>query len=196
MLNDNSRYFSISELLGMNLPGYPDTRQGWHERVKREKWELREVKGLGGPGGVRREYSPPPDVRALIAARQRGELPPAQKDLPAGKLPLRANDVSLAMYRVAGQNSDLCGEIDGLVLSGCLSACSAVYGAEFDQAGAAQQIGYAVDLYNLLVRMCHSQGVAIVDMKRLEVKGLAEQLGAFIKLGWAKKFPPPVGYSF
>lgn len=189
MQNDNSRYFSISELLGMNLPGYPDTRQGWHERVKREKWGLREVKGLGGPGGVKREYQPPPEVMALIEARQRGDLPPASASA------VSANKASLSMFRVQ-EPGDQPGEIDEAVIAGCLRACSAVHGAEFDKLDAAQQLDYACNLYNLLVRMCHSQGVAIGDMRRLETKGLAEQLGAFIKLGWAKQFPPPVEYSF
>lgn len=68
MQGDNSKYFSVADLLGLNLPGYPDTRQGWNERVKREGWEFKEVKGLGGPGGVRKEYKPPADVLALILA--------------------------------------------------------------------------------------------------------------------------------
>ena len=97
----------------------------------------------------------------------------------------------MALYRGAGQPSDPHGEIDELVLSCCLSACNVVHGDEFAKLSTAQQLGYTVDFYNLLVRMCHSQGVAIGDMKRLETKGLVEQLGAFVKLGWARKFPPP-----
>ena len=68
MLNDSSQYFSVSELLGLQLPGYPTTRQGWNALVKRDKWKYREVKGLGGPGGVRREYAPPPDIFSLKEA--------------------------------------------------------------------------------------------------------------------------------
>lgn len=79
MKSDNSNYFSISQLLGMRLPSYPDTRQGWDTLVKREKWEYREVKGLGGPGGVRREYAPPPAIMALIEACHRGDIPPAAR---------------------------------------------------------------------------------------------------------------------
>lgn len=71
MLNDNLDYFSVSELLGLNLPGYPTTRQGWDTLVKRDKWLSKEEKGLGGPGGVKHVYHPPPDVMALIEARQR-----------------------------------------------------------------------------------------------------------------------------
>jgi len=70
MQGDNSKFFSVADLLSLNLPGYPDTRQGWNERVKREGWEFREVKGLGGPGGIRKEYKPPADVLVLIYAHQ------------------------------------------------------------------------------------------------------------------------------
>lgn len=94
------------------------------------------------------------------------------------------------MYRVQ-EPGDSYGEIDEVVIAGCLRACSAVYGAEFDKLDAAQHLAYACNLYNLLVRMCHSQGVAIGDMRKMETKGLAEQLSAFVKLGWARKFPPP-----
>lgn len=80
MQNDNSSYFSVSQLLGMQLPDYPVTRQGWDTLVKRDGWAFREVKGLGGPGGIRREYTPPPEVQALIDMRLRGEtLPPAER---------------------------------------------------------------------------------------------------------------------
>jgi len=74
MKGDNSRFFSVAELLGLQLPGYPLTRQGWDTLVKRDKWGFREAKGLGGPGGIRREYTPPPEVMTLIESRQRGEV--------------------------------------------------------------------------------------------------------------------------
>lgn len=68
---NKSKYFSVSELSELQLLGYPLTRQGWNELVKRDKWEFREVKGHGGPGGIRREYVPPPEIVTLIEARQR-----------------------------------------------------------------------------------------------------------------------------
>ena len=182
--------FTTKELAGMGLPGYPGTPQGWDKLVKLKGWEFTEGHGRGR-GGVRREYMPPPEILTLIEARQRGELPPLPVKPAPGNLPLRAKAPEMALYRVAGQPSDPHGEIDELVLSCCLSACNVVHGDEFAKLSTAQQFGYAVDFYNLLVRMCYSQGVAIGDMKRLETKGLAEQLGAFVKLGWARKFPPP-----
>lgn len=191
MQGDNLNFFSVAELLRLQLPGYPLTRQGWDALVKRDKWSSREVKGLGGPGGIKNEYQPPPKVMALIESSQRGEPPAA----PASKSAHTAKDAALSLYRVH-ESSDPHGEIDWAVLDACLRACSAVYGEEFDKLASAQQLGYAVDLYNLLVRMCHSQGVAIGSVKRLETIGLSEQLGAFIKMGWAQKFPPPAGYCF
>ena len=78
-MDDNSKFFSVSDLLGMQLPGYPTTRQGWDTLVKRDKWTSREVKGLGGPGGIKHVYQPPPDVIALIKTSQRSELPASQQ---------------------------------------------------------------------------------------------------------------------
>jgi phage repressor protein C with HTH and peptisase S24 domain len=71
MQGDNLKYYSVADLLGLSMPGYPETRQGWDTLVKRDKWTFREMKGLGGPGGIKREYCPPPDVMALIEARKR-----------------------------------------------------------------------------------------------------------------------------
>jgi len=60
----------------MKLPGYPTTAQGWDKLVKTKGWEFVEAHGRGR-GGIRREYSPPPEVMALIGARQLGEPPVA-----------------------------------------------------------------------------------------------------------------------
>lgn len=69
----NSR-FTTKELADMKLPGYPGTAQGWDKLVKARSWEFTVGHGRGR-GGVRREYSPSPDVLALIETRQRGEQP-------------------------------------------------------------------------------------------------------------------------
>lgn len=153
---------------------------------------------MGGKKGMRTEYLPPADmlvqIQPFLDANPDFIKPKRGKVADAPKAPASspaANKASaLSMYRVQ-EPGDPYGEIDEYVLSGCLNACSVVYGEEFMKLGVAQQIGYAVDLYNLLVRMCHSQGVAIGDMRKMETKGLAEQLGAFVRLGWARKFPPP-----
>lgn len=60
----------------MGLPNYPGTERAWLDRVKNENWACVEFRGQGR-GGIRREYTPPPEVQALIEARQRGELPAA-----------------------------------------------------------------------------------------------------------------------
>ena len=53
--------------------------------VKRGGWAFREVKSKGR-NGIRREYQPPPEVAALIEARQRGELPPAAPKASAARV--------------------------------------------------------------------------------------------------------------
>ena len=68
--------FTCSKLAALRLPGYPTSRQGWDKIVKALGWEFTEHHGKGR-GGIRREYIPPPDVMALIQARQRGDLPAA-----------------------------------------------------------------------------------------------------------------------
>ena len=70
MQNDNLNYYSVADLVALKLPGFPLTRQGVDAHVKREGWSHRDTKGLGGPGGVKREYLPPPAVLALIRGRQ------------------------------------------------------------------------------------------------------------------------------
>jgi hypothetical protein len=178
--------FSARDLAEMHLPGLPDTERAWLDRVKNGGWKFREIPGRGR-GGIKRIYLPPPEIQALIEARQS----PIPIKPASDKPPPRVEVPAMALYRAAAQPSEPHGEVDERVLSGCLVACSAVHGEEFANLSTAQQLGYTVDFYNLLVRMCHSQGVAIGDMQRLETKGLAEQLGAFVKLGWARKFPPP-----
>jgi transcriptional regulator with XRE-family HTH domain len=81
--------------------------------------------------------------------------------------------------------------IDFNILTCCYSACLNVYGEKFIHIEPVLQMEYAVNLYNLLVNVSLSNGGKFEDMIRLEVKGLVEQLNVFIKLRWAKKFPPP-----
>lgn len=73
MQKDNHDYYSIAELVALKLPGFPASRQGADAYVKRESWPFREAKGLGGPGGVRREYQPPPEIQSLIEATGAGK---------------------------------------------------------------------------------------------------------------------------
>jgi len=74
--------YSVRELAGMGLSGYPGTERAWLDRVKSEGWVCVEFKGQGR-GGIRREYAPPPEVMALIEARQRGEIEEPEKPAKA-----------------------------------------------------------------------------------------------------------------
>jgi hypothetical protein len=65
--------YTTKELAEMKLPGFPGTPQGWDLRVKSEEWEFVEARGRGR-GGVRREYSPPASVQALIDKQLAAEL--------------------------------------------------------------------------------------------------------------------------
>lgn len=54
-------------LLGEKLvASLPTTMRGCTRKAQREGWVSREVKGGGGPGGIRTEYQPPAKVLALI----------------------------------------------------------------------------------------------------------------------------------
>jgi hypothetical protein len=88
--------------------------------------------------------------------------------------------------------------IDESLLSACHAACRAVYGDKFDAESAVVQMGYATDLYGLLVRFCASNEKDLGEMKRLEVNALIELLRIYVRLSWARKFPPPApnSYSF
>ena len=81
-------------------------------------------------------------------------------------------------------------EIDENMLKTCHDACRGVHGMAFDEIPAVAQLGYATDLYNLLVKMSAQNG-GLDKMKCLESTGMVELLNVFIRLGWAKKFPPP-----
>lgn len=71
MSSDNKSWFSAGELalLGERfVAGLPSTMRGCTRMAQRKKWVSREVKGSGGPGGIRTEYQPPDDVLELIKA--------------------------------------------------------------------------------------------------------------------------------
>lgn len=60
-------HHSCAELAALRLPGYPTSRQGWHNIAKHEGWVFNETKGQGRCG-VKREYLPSVKVAQLIAA--------------------------------------------------------------------------------------------------------------------------------
>jgi len=103
-------------------------------------------------------------------------------------------DKSFYMASMAnmGGNAELGQKIAFDILTNCYSACLSVYGEEFSKMETVLQMEYAVNLYNLLVKVSLSNEGKFEQMSRLEVKGVVEQLNVFIRLGWAKKFPPPL----
>jgi len=112
----NSLMYSARDMAEMRLPGYPDTERAWLDRVKNGKWSFIEIKGKGR-GGIKRLYSPPPDVLALIEARTRGELPASAtakgkpviyKESPQSKESAVAPNMSEGMIRCG------CGHLIGI----------------------------------------------------------------------------------
>ena len=96
---------------------------------------------------------------------------------------------------MAGGSSEATGSaIEVNILAACHAACRQVHGAEFEAQPAAVQIGYAADLYNLSVKMSAQSG-GLEHMKRLDKDGMQKLLEVFMRLGWAKRFPPPPPYA-
>lgn len=79
------------------------------------------------------------------------------------------------------------------LIENCLRACQEVHGEQFKAMTALDQLAYAVDLYNLILRMTRDVGNNPISALRLEVTGLSEQLRLFLRMEWAKRFPPPLG---
>jgi len=211
MSPDAKNWFSGDELalLGERLvAGLPKTMSGSKRRAKKEGWESREVKGSGGPGGILTEYQPPTDVLALIQSflddnpeffkKKRGKpftSRPIKFSEHVAKQPVvkfeNDQDRLMEMARFTAGDEPVCSPaIDAATLNACHKACSTVYGEDFDTQIVTLQIKYAVDLYNLQVRMSAQNG-GIEQMKRLEIAGMVDLLKIFIRLGWALKFPPP-----
>ena len=67
-------WFSCSELSELKLPGATLTDRGWRKVVERESWPFREVHAKGGKSGIKREYTPPPELLELIRRHMRGEV--------------------------------------------------------------------------------------------------------------------------
>lgn len=202
----------LSMLGGRLVAGLPKTLSGCGRRAKKEGWASREVKGSGGPGGMRTEYRPPEDVVVQIQAfldanpdffKQRHGKAftriPAQDGTSHDKHLVRQvaakygsdhdREVAMAGF-IAGSEPQSGLSIDEGMLNACHNACRSVYGDSFDGLSAVVQFCYAVDLYNLLVKMSAQNG-GLDKMKCLESNGMVELLNVFIRLGWARKFPPP-----
>lgn len=94
------KYFTIKFLVDIGLPGFPKTAQGWEKLVKSRGWEFIQTPGRGR-GGVRREYLPPPEVMALIDARQRGETLPEPPRKAVVQAPAPAPEHQTQRYEAA-----------------------------------------------------------------------------------------------
>lgn len=151
---------------------------------------------------MRTEYHPPADVLAQIHAFLeknpdfffRGKKSIINHPIGHGKTKNSAQLQQLAAdsgHKTMMMVTDGHGtEVLESLLVVCLKACSKVYGEPFQAHDAAVQLGYAADLYNLLVRMSGAMGGNMKLMQRLEADEIAQQLQLFIKLGQTRKFPP------
>lgn len=77
----------LSARQAANLPGLPSTERGIRSRARRENWLTRQVRALGGPGGIRLEFnvnSLPPEARRSWL----GEAVPAVAGVAASAKPL------------------------------------------------------------------------------------------------------------
>jgi transcriptional regulator with XRE-family HTH domain len=137
---------------------------------------------------------PDRELRRLVKAA-RGAVP-----LPQLAEQLEMPDARSASYHLHASEPAPDGglsEINTALLDACLRACQVVHGEPFAAEPALQQLAYAADLYNLVVRMARQQRKSPEDTLRLEAAGLAELLRLFLKMGWARRYPlPPEIISF
>ena len=59
-------YYSIADLLQLNVSGLPTSKPGLKARAEKDGWKSRTVPGKGGKGGVKTEYLPPADILKVI----------------------------------------------------------------------------------------------------------------------------------
>lgn len=149
---------------------------------------------------MRTEYQPPADVLAQIHAFLEVNIDFFGKHKTRTRPEYVAKETGAKLYSsenkpftMAATPAALChsAEVIEPLLVVCLQACAKVHGAPFQAQDAAIQLGYAADLYNHLVRFAASMGGSIELMQRLELDGITKQLENFIKIGQARKFPPP-----
>ncbi len=86
-------------------------------------------------------------------------------------------------------------EINAHLLWLCYSSCLQVYGEGFARESVQVQIDYAVDFYNLLLRLSAARradaGFSAAQFNRLEAQDMASQLRLLVRLKWVKPYPPP-----
>ncbi len=100
--------------------------------------------------------------------------------------------INFAMEATGSGSGGSSAEIVESALHSCLSACSQTYGEDFNKMEVSIQMAYAIDLYNLLVRMSASMGGGLELIRCLEVNEIAQQLQIFKTMGKSMKFPPPL----
>lgn len=99
----SERWYSADDLAEMNLPGYPRSGRRIHDRAKVEGWKFRTIPSSGRVG-MKMEYSPPPNVLALITARvqPRPEKHEAREPVPKPHLQAPDGFVLVPRYDVSG----------------------------------------------------------------------------------------------
>lgn len=185
-------FYSAVELAALKLPGFPTTDRAARTRAEAEGWEFVLVKSRGAKGSTKR-YRPPAEIQALI---DRGE--PAGCTVPAALQSQSQSQVDPATraYGVAEPGpSDVNSEINAHLLWLCHDACLQVHGEAFTRENIQVQIDYAVDLYNLLLRLSAAKRANArsnpKDFNRLDAEDMGSQLRLLLQMGWVKPFPPP-----
>ena len=88
-------YFSIQELLNIQIEGMPTTRQAFEYRAKKEDWAFREVKS-NGRNGLRREYALPTALAQAVQSQLIKQSVDAAPALPAPVGPVATHEVAVA----------------------------------------------------------------------------------------------------
>lgn len=141
-----SNMYTVRDLAELRLPGYPDTERAWLDRAKNGGWRFIEIKGRGR-GGIKRVYTPPPEIMALIEAQERGEPPqpppryPVQARLAPVKVPI---DYEGSIKSYALQPSS-----EWLILT-TIAISEADWLPDSIKQDRSAQVGLAIKLYNLL----------------------------------------------
>lgn len=188
-------WLTADQIATLRIPGVPKSGKRVHDHAERNGWEKQEVDSAGR-SGRRREYRLPQEVVALIEKRLQGDLPPAEPRPVKVQPP--SNQVALAtrFYGVSEPGpADVQVEINAHVLWLCHDACLQVYGEAFAQEHVQAQIDYAVDLYNLLLRLSAARranaSTSAAEFNRLDAEEMASQLRLLVQLKWVKPYPPP-----
>lgn len=104
-----SKSLSIQEIVELDLPSLPSTRQAIAYRAKKERWEYREVKAQGGRSGLKKEYYLPAklndELNTILLTKEVSKVPDelllksASTELTTGANSLVANAALLADWQ-------------------------------------------------------------------------------------------------